>query len=197
MINKLKVVDDIKNDGKYDAILDVAKQTLKNNEPTKEEITKLLDNDPFYIREYKDLNRWGELSSVHINELNIQESEQSEVKKYKEQINKNVSYLKNSEEYEIKQKNIIYLAWTGFVALPSIYIIDNLVRITGLYDGNEYSVYISFSLVLFASIWGYMKVLANHKRQHEKYLQTQVDTRVLIKNGLKKCFFTFEEVYLH
>lgn len=55
----------------------------------------------------------------------------------------------------------------------------------GLYDGNEYSVYISFLLVIIASVWGYMKVTANHKRQHKKYIQTQVATRVLIQDGLK------------
>ncbi|NOR57342.1 MAG: hypothetical protein GQ474_02350 [Sulfurimonas sp.] len=197
MINKLKVVDDIKNDGKYDAILDVVKQTLQSDEPTKEQIAKLVDNDMFYIKEYKDLNRWGELSSVHVNELELKQSDTWEYKELKKQINKNVTYLKNGEEYEIKQKNIIYLAWTGFIALPSIYVIDNLVRIMGFYDGNENSVYVSFLLVVFASIWGYMKVTKNHKRQHEKYTQTQVDTRALIQDGLKNKSFAYEEVYQH
>jgi len=197
MINKVKVVDDIKNDGKYDAILDVVKQALKSDEPITKQIAKLVDDDHFYIKEYKDLNRWGELSSVHINELELKQDESEEVKKLKEQINKNTTYLKNGEEYEIKQKNVIYLAWTGFIALPSIYVLDNLVRITGLYDGNEYSVYISFLIVILASVWGYMKVIANHKRQHEKYTQTQVETRVLIKEGLKNKSFGYEEVYQH
>jgi hypothetical protein len=197
MINKLKVVDDIQNDGKYDAILDVAKQTLKSAELTKEQIAKLVDDDPFYIREYKDLNRWGELSSVHVNELEEKQSDTWEFKELKEQINKNVTYLKNGEEYETKQKNVIYLAWTGFIALPSIYVIDNLVRITGLYDGNENSVYISFLIVLLASTWGYMKVTTNHKKQHEKYTQTQVETRDLIQDGLKNGIFAYKEVYQH
>jgi len=197
MINKLKVIDDIKNDGKYDAILDVVKQTLKSDEPTKEQIAKLVEDDPFYIIEYKDLNRWGELSSVHVNELEPKDGDTWESKELKERINKNVTYLKNGEEYEIKQKNVIYLAWTGFIALPSIYVIDNLVRIMGLYDGNENSVYISFLLVLLASAWGYMKVTANHKRQHEKYTQTQKDTRALIQDGLENSSFSYAEVYLH
>lgn len=104
MINKLKVIDDIKNDGKYDAILDVVKQTLNVDEPTKEQIAKLVEDDPFYITEYKDLNRWGELSSVHINELELKEGDTWESKELKEQINKNAYYLRNGEEYEIKQK---------------------------------------------------------------------------------------------
>ncbi len=197
MTNITKVVDDIKNDGKYDAILDVVKKNLKNDNPNIDEIKNLVEDDAYYISEYKDLNRWGELSSVHLNELKLSENDALEAKVLKEQINAKMIYLKNSEEYEIKQKNVIYMAWTFFIALPSIYVIDNLVRITGLYDGNEYSVFISFLLVIVASIWGYMKVASNHKSQHKKYMQTQVDTKLLIKNGLEKEFFSEKEVYLY
>jgi hypothetical protein len=198
MINRIKVVDDIQNDGKYDAILDVVKKATNNLSPTKEEIAKLVESDPFYIKEYKDLNRWGELSSVHINELEINEDDNQEAKTIKETINKNATYLKHGEEYETKQKNIIYLAWTGFIALPSIYVIDNIVRLaTDLYTTNESHVYISFAIVVLLSIWGFMKVKSNHARQHNRYIQTQIDTRALIEKGLENESFSFEEVYLH
>ncbi|MCK5788427.1 MAG: hypothetical protein KAH32_05490 [Chlamydiia bacterium] len=197
MINIKKVVSDIKNDGKYDAILDVVKDKLKNEHPSYDEILELVNSDEFFIKEYKDLNRWGELSSVHINELHVEESDTDEAKELKETVNKNVIYLSNGEEYEVKQKNVIYLAWTGFIALPSIYVIDNLVRITDMYKSNENSVYVSFILVILASIWGYLKVTKNHKNQHERYMQTQTDTRALVKLGLEREFFTQEEVYLH
>lgn len=197
MINIIKVIEDIKYDGKYDAVLEKIKKTLENENPTKEEISDLISKDPFYIKEYKDLNRWGELSSVHLNELIVKDADSIDTVKLKEQINKNAAYLKNFEEYEIKQKNLIYGAWTFFIALPFIYVIDNIVRITGLYSGNEESVYISFFIVIVASIWGYIKVVTNHKRQHEQYIQTQIDTKALILNGLKNNSFTYVEVYLH
>jgi len=197
MINIKKVVNEIKNDGKYDAILDIVKDKLKNENPSYDEILELIQSDEFYIKEYKDLNRWGELSSVHISTLHVEPSDSNEAKELKETINKNATYLTNGEEYEIKQKNVIYLAWTAFIALPSIYVIDNLVRIMDMYKENENSVYVSFVLVIFASVWGYMKVTKNHKNQHERYMRTQVDTRALVKLGLEKDFFTYEEVYLH
>lgn len=197
MVNVVKVANDIKDDGKYDAILDVVKEKLQNQNPSYEDILHLVEIDPYYITEYKDLNRWGELSSVHLNKLHVDDADSDEVIVAKETINKNATYLKNGEEYEIKQKNVIYLAWTGFIALPSIYVIDNLVRIMGMYDGNENSVYVAFVLVALASVWGYMKVTKNHKNQHERYMQTQSDTRALVKSGLERGFFTYEEVYLH
>ena len=197
MINIKKVVSDIKDDGKYDALLDVVKDKLKNENPSYDNILELVQNDGFYIKEYKDLNRWGELSSVHINALHVEESDTDEAKELKETINKNSTYLTNGEEYEIKQKNVIYLSWTAFIALPSIYVIDNLVRIMDMYKSNENSVYVSFVLVILASVWGYMKVTKNHKNQHERYMQTQSDTRALVKSGIEKEFFTYEDVYLH
>lgn len=197
MTNIKKVVNDIKNDGKYDAILDVVKNKLKNQNPSYSEILHLVQTDNYYTKEYKDLNRWAELSSVHLNELHVSDSDVQDAITTKECINKNFSYLVNGEEYEVKQKNIIYLAWTGFIALPSIYVIDNLVRIMDLYKGNEYGVYTSFILVGLASVWGYMKVTKNHKEQHERYIQTQSDTRELVKLGIEKEYFTYDDVYLH
>ncbi len=197
MVNRVKVIEDIAHNGKYDAILDVVKKTLSSDEPTLEQITELVDKDPFYITEYKDLNRWGELSSVHIHKLSIKENDSNEVKGSKEQINKNVTYLRNGEEYEVKSKNSIYMAWTGFIALPAIYVIDNMVRLfTDLYiEGNENSVYLSFVIVIVLSVWGYLKVTKNHKNQHEKYLQTQVETHELVRVGLENNYFGFNEVY--
>jgi len=196
MVNIEKVVDEIKNDGKYDAILDVVKKEVGSENPTRREIRNLVDNNPYYIREYKDLNRWGELSSVHVKELKIKGSDFSAVKKAKEQINSNVRYLRNAEEYEVKSKDIVYLAWAGFIALPAIYVIDNIVRLfTDLYTSNESDIYLSFIIVLLLSVWGYIKVKNNHKSQHERYLQTQIDTRELIRVGLENGYFSFEEVY--
>lgn len=196
MINIKKVANDIKSDGKYDALYIEVQKRLGNDNPTVEEIEALVISDPYCVIEYKDLNRWGELSSVHIKDLKIATDDSQEVKFSKEMINKNADYLRHGEEYEVKSKNTIYIAWTGFIALPTVYVIDNVVRVTDMYEELEYGVYISIAIVFIASIWGYLKVKNNHRNQHEKYLQTQVETRELVKVGLEKEYFTFEEVYL-
>ena len=197
MFGLQKVIKEIHSDGKYDAILDVAKKTLKNNNPTLSDIEKLVKEDEYYIKEYKDLNRWGELTSIHIKNLNIKNNDNKESKELKEKINTNMKFLKNREEYEIASKNSIYAAWTVSIALPSIYIIDNIVRLfTDLYkNNNEISVYISFIIVIILSIWGYKKVSLSHKKLHIKYIQIQQDVRELISLGLEKKYFTLEEIY--
>jgi len=195
MVNILKVTREIKEDGRYDALLDIVKKKLKSTEPSFEAIQELVLKDESILKEYKDLNRWGEISSVHINTLEVNDTDSKEVKKDKETINKNVTFLTHGEEYHVKQKNVIYLVWTFFIATPSIYIIDNLVRITDLYDENENSVFVSFVIVLVASAWGFMKVKSNHMKMHKRYIETLAQTRELVKKGLEKDYFTFEEVY--
>ena len=86
MVNIKKVIKEIHSDGRYDAILDVAKKKLNNDNPTLEEIEKLVLEDEYYINEYKDLNRWGELSSVHIKTLKIKEDDSQEIREIKEEI---------------------------------------------------------------------------------------------------------------
>jgi len=198
MLNIHKLASDIKNDGKYDAILDHAKKALNLKEISLEEIHKLIENDSYYKKEYKDLNRWGELSSIHLKDLDLKDNDSDEAIKIKNQINKDVVYLKDSEEYDIESKNIIYLAWTAFIALPSIYVIDNMVRLfTDLYkDNQENSVYLSFLLVVFFAVWGFLKVTRNHKKNHNKYIQVKKETRELVSLGIRNKYFTYEEAYL-
>jgi len=197
MVSIVKIVNDIKNNGKYDALLDKVKIDLSNDNPTFKDMKILVENDPYYVAEYKSLNRWGELSSIHIKELHINEDDDQEVSIFKKQINKNMVYLKNAEEYELKQKSIFYLSWTLFIAIPAVFILDNLVRVfTPLDPTTKDSIFISLIVVLVSATWGYFKIAQNHKKQHKKYIQIQTDTREMISVGLNKGFFTSEEVYL-
>ena len=197
MINIKKVVNEIHSDGRYDAILDIVKKDLGTDTPSVEDIEKLVLKDTYYITEYKDLNRWGELTSIHIKELEIKSSDTLQIRDLKEKINEDMRFLKNREEYEVPSKDTIYLAWTGFIALPSIYVIDNIVRLfTDLYkNNNEISVYLSFIVVIILSAWGYKKVSSSHKELHQKYIQTQKQMRKLISLGIEKNYFTFDEIY--
>ncbi len=197
MISIKKVTNDIQNNGKYDAILEQVKKTLGNENPTFEEIEKLISKDKYYIAEYKDLNRWGEISSVHIQTLEIKESDCDEAKELKTKINADLEYLVLGEEYQVPSKKVIHMAWTGFVLLPTIYIIDNMVRMfTTWYITHANYVYLSFVIVTAICLWGYYKVTQNHARQHKQYTQKQQEIRALVNEGLEKNYFTHKEVYI-
>ena len=197
MINIKKVVDDIKNNGKYDAILEYLKKATNNENPSLADIEKLVKEDEYYIAEYKDLNRWAEISSVHIKALNIKESDSLKAKEVKEKINGDLNYLVLGEEYQVPSKKVIHAAWTGFVLLPAIYVIDNMVRMfTSWYITSPNLVYLTFAIVTIICLWGFYKVTKNHSRQHNQYSNKQQEIRALVAQGLEENYFTYEEVYI-
>ena len=197
MISIKKVVSEIKENGKYDAILEHLKTTTNNQNPSFEEIEKLVKEDAYYIDEYKDLNRWGEISSVHVQALEIKESDSPQAKEVKEKINEDLDYLVLGEEYQVASKKVIHAAWTGFVLLPSIYVVDNMVRMfTTWYITNPSLVYLSFAILTILCFWGFYKVTQNHSQQHKAYTNKQKEIRALVAEGLEKNYFTYEEVYI-
>jgi hypothetical protein len=178
-------------------MLITVKKTLNLDNPSLEDIKRLVLEDEYYIKEYKDLNRWGELTSVHIKDLKVKDNDNQEIKDVKYKINKDIKFLRSREEYEVKSKDSIYFAWTVSIALPSIYIIDNMVRLfTDIYiNNNQNSVYLSFVIVVILSILGYKKISNSHKKLHTQYIQIQKEIRKLIALGLEKKYFTLEEIY--
>ncbi len=197
MINIKKVVDDIKNNGKYDAILEYLKKATNNKNPSLADIEKLVKEDEYYIAEYKDLNRWAEISSVHIKSLSIKDNDSLKAKEVKEKINADLDYLVLGEEYQVPSKKVIHAAWTGFVLLPVIYVIDNMVRMfTSWYITSPNLVYLTFAIVTIVCLWGFYKVTQNHSRQHKQYTNKQQEIRALVAQGLKENYFTYEEVYI-
>jgi len=197
MVSIKKVANDIQNNGKYDAILEHLKIASNNQSPTLEEIEELITTNAYYISEYKDLNRWGEISSVHVQSLDIKQSDSPEAKEFKEKINGDLSYLVLEEEYQVSSKKVIHAAWTGFILLPSIYVIDNMVRMfTTWYITNPNLVYLSFVVVTILCFWGFYKVTQNHNKQHKEYTDKQKEIRALVVKGLENNYFTYEEVYI-
>lgn len=197
MVSIKKVANDIKDDAKYDALLEYLKKDIKKENPSLREIEKLVTQNPYYIEEYKDLNRWGELSSVHIQALKLKEDDSSEAKSIKKEINGAIDYLVLGELYQVPSKKVIHAAWTGFVLLPTLYVIDNMVRMfTTWYISHPNYVYLSFAIVTIACLWGFYKVVQNHSRQHKQYIAKRKKIRALVKEGLEKNYFTHEEIYI-
>ena len=196
MINIKKVAKEIRSDGRYDALLDTVKEKLKDENPSIESIEKLISEDNSYIVEYKDLNRWGEISSVHIKKLEIKADDSKEAIDTKELINKDIDYLIIAEEFEIPSKKVIYFVWAGFISVSIVYVIDNIIRIaTDLYLTNESHIYFPFAVVFTLTAIGYFKVINNHEKEHKRYLKIQQQMRKLIRTGLEKGYFSYNEVY--
>ena len=196
MINKKKVAYQIKFDGMYNTVLNEMEEKLNNTELTVELIEEELNKDEYFIWEYKELNRYGELSSVHAQELEIKDTDDDKIKSFKTKLNEDVQTLKNIENFEVDSKNSAYSIWVGSVGVMVIFMAHNIIALfSEYYTTHSTLVYISYALILGATYWGYRKAKDNHENQHLRYKELHKNTRAMINTGLDNNYFTYDEFY--
>jgi len=196
MINIKKVAYQIKFDGMYNTILNEIEEKLNKTNLTQEEIENILKENEYFISEYKELNRYGELSSVHAKKLEIKESDNQEVKDFKNKLNQNVQILKNLENFEVNSKNSAYSIWIGSVGVMIIFMAHNIIALfSEYYTTHSGLVYSSYGLILAFTYWSYYKAKNNHEKQFIKYKKIHKKTKEMIKDGFEKKYFSYDEFY--
>ncbi len=196
MINIKKVAHQLKFDGMYNTVYIEVQDKLNKEDPSLEEIEELITNDEYFIWEYKELNRYGELSSVHAKDLLISNDEEKEVKEFKSKLNDNVQILRNLENFEVDSKNSAYSIWIGSVGVMVIFMAHNIIALfSEYYTTHGILVYISYAIILGLTYWGYSKAKTNHENQHTNYKTLHKNTREMISMGLNNNYFTHEEFY--
>ena len=168
MINIKKVAHQIKYDGMYNTVYIEVQEELKNEDPTLQEIQELITTNEYFVWEYKELNRYGELSSVHVKKLDIKDSDDSDAKSFKEELNKNTQKLRNLENFEVDSQNSAYSIWIGSAGVMVVFMVHNIVALfSELYTTQEALVYLSYGLILGLTYWLYRKAKLNHESRFE------------------------------
>lgn len=196
MIDIKKVAKQIKDDSLYNTIYYEVKEKLKIDTPSYEEIEILLKDDEYFLQEYRDINRYSELSSIHANKLEILENEQNESKKLKKSINENIQKLKNLENFSVDSKGSAYEIWIGSAGVMVVFMVHNIIALfTELYNTHGTLIYAIFILVLFVTYYAYKKVKDNHEKQHVSYKKLYSFTETLINEAFKNNYIKRNELY--
>lgn len=196
MINIKKVAYQIKFDGMYNTVLNEIEEEFNNENLTVDEIENILNEKEYYIGEYKELNRYGELSSVHAKNLDMKDTDDTDTKSFKTKLNEKVQILRNIENFEVDSKNSAYSIWIGSVGVMVIFMAHNIIALfSEIYTTHGTFVYVGYGAILALTYWAYRKVKDNHENQHVKYKILHKETRILIKKGLDNNYFTFDEFY--
>ncbi len=196
MVNIKRVAHQLKYDGMYNTVLIEIEEKLDKEDISVDEIEALLEKDEYFVWEYKELNRYGELSSVHAKKLEIKDDESSIIKEFKEKLNENVQKLKNIEMFEVDSKNSAYSIWIGSAGVMVIFMMHNIIALfSELYRTHGAWVYISYALVMALTYKMYRKAKDNHENQHVNYKVLHKETRQLIKDGFEHNYFTNEEFF--
>lgn len=198
MIDIIKVAQQIKEDVLYNTIYFEVKEHLNNSNPSYEEIEQLLKNEESFLQEYRNINRYSELSSIHAKALTFKEEENSDVKEIKEIINQNVQTLKNLENYSVDSKGSAYEIWIGSVGIMIVFMLHNVIALfTELYSTHGAIVYTLFALILYATYYGYTKMKKNHEKNHSVYKALYHKTQTMIEQALQRGDIEYYEMYEH
>lgn len=198
MIDTSKVSKQIKDDCLYNTILFEIQEELNENKKdfSYEEIEKVLIKNKKYIQDYKDINRYSELSSIQALELKIHQDDDKNCKEMKHEINEKVGKLKALENFSVDSTYSAYEIWIGSAGVMVIFMTHNIIALfSELYNTHGTYVYLSFSLILGLTFWSYLKIKKNHEKQHSLYNKLYEKTQKIIDTAFSNQYITKEELY--
>ncbi len=196
MIDIQKVALQIKEDSLYNTILFEVEEKLDCQNVTTDEIVKLLNRDAYFLQEYRNINRYSELSSIHAKQLSILNDDSQEAKTMKERINNNVQKLKDLENFSVDSTGSAYEIWIGSVGVMSIFMLHNIIALfTELYATHSGLIYTFFAVILGGTYYGYKKIKHNHEEQHCAYQELYSKTNSMIDTAFEKLLIKREELY--
>jgi len=195
MIDLQKVSKQVKDDFLYNTILYEMQEELGKN-ITYVQIEELLSSDAKYIQEYKDINRYSELSSIQALELEINQKDEKPCTDAKKDINENVGKLKALENFSVDSTYSAYEIWIGSAGVMVLFMTHNIIALfSELYNTHGIYVYTSFAIILGLTFWGYVKIKRNHEKQHSLYNILYEKTQHIIDNAFSKKYITKMELY--
>ena len=195
MIDLQKVSKQVKDDFLYNTILYDMEEVLGKN-ITYVQIEELLSSDAKYIQEFKDINRYSELSSIQALELEISQKDEKSCQDAKKEINEKVGKLKALENFSVDSTYSAYEIWIGSAGVMVLFMTHNIIALfSELYNTHGVYVYTSFAAILGLTFWGYVKIKRNHEKQHTLYNSLYEKTQNLIDNAFSKKYITKCELY--
>lgn len=198
MIDIKKVSKQIKDGCLYNTILFEIKEDLgmtKEN-PSYEQIENIISKKKKYIQDYKDINRYSELSSIQAIELEIKEEDDSSCKEVKNDINEKIGKLKALENFSVDSTHSAYEIWIGSGGIMVLFMTHNIIALfSDLYKTHGVYVYLSFAVIMGFTFWAYVKIKRNHEKQHNIYNILYEKTENLIANAFSKSYITKTELY--
>ena len=175
MIHLDRVAQEIKDVGLYDLVLQDVQKIAGKNTLSKDEILEIINTHPEILKDYKQINVEYNLSNIHIRDIKEDEVDSS-CKELADQINKNLTHLREIEKYTLSFEQsstlVIIFSIEFFVLFSVQYFIV-------LLDLKEWQLLIySLFATSIAIAWWYAKkeqkkYAKNSKIFEQKYKETQ------------------------
>lgn len=197
MVNLKKVSNQILNDGLYNTLLSEIKEKLNKQVVDASMVEQALREDDYFIKEYKEINRQSELSSIQVKTLQPKEDDDLYITDLKRKINENIQILKNLENFETDSKESAYAIWVGSIGVTVIFMAHNIFGLfSELYTTHPALVFSSYIVMSALTYYTYIKMKTNHDKQHKVFTNIYTQTKEMIDKSLKSSYIRYEEVYV-
>jgi len=183
MLNMPRVIDEIRHVGLYDLILqDVQKETGKEK-PDAAEVEEALRNNPALLRDYMQTTVEYNLSNIHLRDIDLETIDQS-CRESAEQINKNLSRLRELEKYtlDFEQSSTLVLIFS-----VEFFVLFSVQYFIVLLDLKEWQwwIYGFFALSIVAA-WVYAKKVRKEYEEGKKEYETLYNETLVRIEALEK-----------
>ena len=194
MLNKERVIYEIRKVGLYDLVLQDIQKITKNEKPTKEQVSKVLEEHPRVLRDYMQTNVEYNLTNIHLKDIDLKSLPRI-CKGRAEKINNNLNLLKNIEKYTLDFEQSSTLVIIFSIEFFVLFSVQYFIVLLNLKEWQLW-IYGLFSLSIVAA-WMYARKEKKKYIENSKlYTKVYEDTLSLIEELEKENCFKKEDLYI-
>ena len=178
-----RVANEIKHIGFYDMLYQDIKDRLNNQNPSEDEIKDILQKEPKFLQDYKQLNVEYNISNIHIKDIPLDKLPKECIERAKE-INQKLGRLRELEPYTLEFEKSSFLVILFSVEFFVLFSVQYFIVLLSL---KEYQWYI-YGLFLFSIVVSWWVA----KRQKRKFVEGNKEFERLYKE-IKSELKTLDE----
>ncbi len=172
MIHLDRVANEIKHIGFYDMLYQDIKDRLDNPNPTEEEIKDILQKEPKFLQDYKQLNIEYNISNIHIKDIPLDNLDKECIDEAK-RLNEKLAKLRELEPFTLEFEKSSFLVILFSVEFFVLFSVQYFIVLLSLKEYQWY-IYGFFLLSIVISWWV-------AKRQKKKFTEGNIAFEKLLK----------------
>jgi len=194
LLNKERVIYEIRNIGLYDLVLQDIQKITGNDKPTPEEVSQILEKHPEILRDYMQTNVEYNLSNIHLKDIDT-DSLPDSCKEKAKKVNENLKLLKEIEKYTLDFEQSSTLVLIFSIEFFVLFSVQYFIVLLNLKEW-QWWIYGLFSLSILAA-WMYArkerKKFAKNNALYEKIYK---ETLSLLDELEKENCLKKEDLYI-
>jgi len=194
LLNIDRVIDEILHVGLYNLVLQDIQKIAKKEDLTKEEVEKILKDNPQILKDYLQTNVEYNLSNIHIKDIDTNRIEDS-VKNIADKINKNLKILREIEKYtlDFAQSSTLVLIFS-----VEFFVLFSVQYFIVLLDLKEWQWWIySFFALSIVAAWIYAKKeQKKYQENNEKFQRIYKETVTLLNELEDSGYICRKDLYI-